>query len=111
MTIKDMSNNVMCANNYAPVYPTPPSEILKAEVEYRGITQRKLAEDMGLTYSVVNELLNGRRPLTAKTALLFEAVLGTSAEGLLRMQATYNIQVLRKDTTFMLKLASIAAVL
>lgn len=111
MTIKDMSNNVMCANNYAQVYPTPPSEILKAEVEYRGITQRKLAEDMGLTYSVVNELLNGRRPLTAKTALLFEAVLGTSAEDLLRMQAMYNIQVLRKDTTFMRKLASIAAVL
>lgn len=104
-------NDVMCANNYAPAYPTPPSEMLKAEVEYRGITQRKLAEDMGLTYSVVNELLNGRRPLTAKTALLFEAVLGTSADDLLRMQARYNIQVLRKDTTFMRKLASIAAVL
>ena len=54
-------------------YPTHPGEVLKDEIEERGITQRQLADSMGLTYSVVNEILNARRPLTAKTALMFEA--------------------------------------
>lgn len=57
-------------------YPTHPGEILKDEIEECGISQRQLAENMGLTYSVVNEILNARRPLTAKTALMFEAALG-----------------------------------
>ena len=50
-------------------FPTHPGEILKDEIEERGISQRQLAESIGLTYSVVNEILNARRPLTAKTAL------------------------------------------
>ena len=41
--------------------PTHPGEVLKDEIEYRGITQRKLAESMGLAYSVVNEILNAKR--------------------------------------------------
>ena len=59
-------------------YPTHPGEVLKDEIEERGISQRQLAESMGLTYSVVNEILNARRPLTAKTALMFEAALDVS---------------------------------
>ncbi|MBR6092144.1 MAG: helix-turn-helix domain-containing protein, partial [Bacteroidales bacterium] len=41
-------------------YPTHPGEVLKDEIESRGISQRQLADSMGLTYSVVNEILNGR---------------------------------------------------
>jgi plasmid maintenance system antidote protein VapI len=41
---------------------------------------------MGLTYSVLNDLLNARRPITEKTALLFEAALGIEAELLMRLQ-------------------------
>ena len=36
-------------------YATHPGDVLKAEIEERGISQRQLAESMGLTYSVVNE--------------------------------------------------------
>lgn len=42
---------------------------MKDEIEYRGISQRKLAEQMGLGYSVLNEILNARRSMTEKTAL------------------------------------------
>ena len=97
----------MWANNLTPAFPTHPGTVLKAEMEYRGISQRKLADDMGLAYSALNEMLNGRRPLTTKTALMFEAALGVDAEPLLRMQTRYNIQVARKDASFMQKLASI----
>lgn len=46
----------MIANNLEPAFPTHPGEILKEEIEYRGISQRKLAEQMGIGYSVLNEI-------------------------------------------------------
>jgi len=77
--------------------PTHPGEILKDEIEYRGITQRQLAKQMGMSYSVINEILNARRPLTESTAMLFEAALGVEADTLMRMQLKYNMQIIRKD--------------
>lgn len=97
----------MVANNLTPAYPTHPGEIVKDEVEYRGISQRQLAKQMGIASSALNEILNGRRPITEKTALLFEAALGINAEPLLRLQMQYNIQTMTKDKTFMQRLESI----
>lgn len=97
----------MVANNLTPAFPTHPGTILKDEIESRGISQRQLAKEMGLAYSALNEILNERRPLTEKTALLFEAALGINAEPLLRLQMRYNLQITRKDTSFVEKLAKI----
>lgn len=97
----------MIANNLAPASPTHPGEILKDEIEYRGISQRKLAKEMGVTCSTLNDILNARRPITEKMALLFEAALGINAEPLLKMQMRYNIQTTRKDSSFMERLAKI----
>ena len=80
-------------------FPTHPGEVLKDEIEERGISQRQLADNMGLTYSVVNEILNGRRPLTAKTALMFEAALDVPADSLMYLQTKYNMQTARKDSS------------
>lgn len=87
--------------------PTHPGEVLKDEIEYRGITQRKLAESMGLAYSVVNEILNARRPLTARTALMFEAALGVPADSLMYLQSKYNMQMARSDKSLINSLKSI----
>lgn len=95
-------------------YATHPGEILKDELEERGISQRHLAESMGLTYSVVNEILNGRRPLTAKTALMFEAALDVPADSLMYFQTKYNMQTARNDTAILKilkEIRKIAAVL
>ena len=54
----------MIANNIESAYPTHPGAILKDEIEYRGITQHKLAQQMNVPYSALNEILNGKRPLT-----------------------------------------------
>lgn len=70
----------MIANNLKPAFPTHPGEVLKEEIECRGISQRALAKEMGMSHSAVNEILNGHRPVTEKTALMFEAVLGVDAE-------------------------------
>ncbi len=78
-------------------FPTHPGEVLKDEIEARGISQRQLADSVGLTYSVVNEILNGRRALTAKTALMFEAALDVPADTLMYLQMKYNMQTTRND--------------
>jgi addiction module antidote protein, HigA family len=88
-------------------YPTHPGEILKEEIEYRGISQRKLAAQMGMSYTVLNEILNARRPLTTNTALLVEAVLGIEADTLMRIQTKYNLQTARKDKSFAERLIQI----
>ncbi len=82
-------------------FPTHPGEVLKDEIKARGISQRQLAQNTGLTYSVVNEILNGRRPLTAKTALMFEAALDVPADSLMYLQTKYNMQTARKDSSIL----------
>lgn len=81
-----------------------PGEMIKDELEARGITQKELAQQMGVSYTVFNEIVNGKRPVTTEYALLLEASLGTSASLWLRLQADYNIQKVRQDKSFMQRL-------
>ncbi len=48
---------------------------------------------MGVSYTVLNEILNAKRPLSTEYAMLIEAVLDLDAEPLLRMQTCYNLQM------------------
>ncbi len=92
------------------LYPTHPGEVLKDELEERGISQRKFAESIGMGYSVLNEILNGRRPVTTTSALIFEAALDISADSLLKMQMKYNMHTARKDNALLDKLKHIRRV-
>jgi addiction module antidote protein, HigA family len=87
--------------------PTHPGELLKEEVEYRKISQSSLAKQMGVPYTALNDILNERRPLTANTAILFEAALGINADLLMRMQLKYNMQIVRQDKTLTERIAKV----
>ena len=82
------------------VRPIHPGELLKEEIEYRGISQGKVSAKMGMSYKVLNDILNERRPLTTTTAMLFEAALGVDSGLLMRMQLDYNMQIARQDKSF-----------
>ena len=97
----------MIANNLTPSEPIHPGEILKDEIEYRGISQRKLAAQMGISPTLLNEILNGKRAVSAEYALLFEAALDIDAEPLIKLQVDYNIQVAKSDKSFLERLANI----
>lgn len=60
-----------------------------------------IADEMGIAYSALNKILKARRPVTEKTALLFEAAIGVNAEPLLKMQMRYSLQSTKKDSSFM----------
>jgi plasmid maintenance system antidote protein VapI len=69
---------------------------------------------MDVSYTVLNEILNAKRPLNTELALLIEAALGLDAEPLLKMQARYNMLVTKRNNRFVEKLKKvrkIAAVL
>ena len=69
-----------------------PGEMIKDEIMARGLTQKELAQQMGVSYTVFNEILNGKRSVTTEYALMLEAALGTNANIWLGLQADYNMQ-------------------
>ena len=87
--------------------PIHPGELLKDEVEYRNIPQKKLAEQMGVSYKVLNDILNCRRPISTQTALLIEAALDIPAHILIGMQTDYNMQIAKSDKSFVERLSNI----
>ena len=76
--INNISENRI-ANNMTSSELIHPGEMIKDEIMARGLTQKELAQQMGVSYTVFNEILNGKRPVTTEYALLLEAALGTSA--------------------------------
>lgn len=97
----------MIANNLTPYEPTHPGEMIKDEIEYRGLSQRKLAAQMGISPTLLNEILNGKRAVSTQYALLFEAALGIDADIWLRLQADYDMQIIKSNKSFLEKLANI----
>ena len=90
----------MIANNLEPYYPTHPGEVIKDELESRGISQRRLAAEIGVPASQLNEVLNAKRPLSAEIALLIGQALDLDAAPLLSLQMKYNLIVAKRNQTF-----------
>jgi addiction module HigA family antidote len=97
----------IAANDIQPFRPVHPGELLKDELQYRRLSQREVAKQVGLPYTAFNEILNGKRPVTTDFAMMMEAALGTSAGLLLRLQTDYNLQVAQKDSKLSKRLAEI----
>lgn len=53
----------------------PPGEYLAEEIGARGISQKELAKRMGRPANAINEIVNGKKAITAETALQLEAVM------------------------------------
>lgn len=99
--------NKNIANNMTSSMLIHPGEMIKDEITARGITQKELAKQMGVSYTVFNEILNGKRPVTTEYALLLEAALGTNASIWIGLQTDYNMQKAKQDKSFMKRLEKI----
>lgn len=97
----------MIANNLTPFEPTHPGELIMDELEARNLTQAKLAESIGVSPSLLNEIIKGKRSVNTEMALLVEAALNIPADLLLNLQSDYNMQVAKSNTSFMKRLSSI----
>jgi addiction module HigA family antidote len=75
-----------------PGNPFHPGLILLEEfLQPAGITQTAFAGKLGWTRARLNELVRGKRGITAESALDLAEVLGTSAKLWMNLQATYDL--------------------
>lgn len=75
-----------------PKNPFHPGEILLEEfLEPSGTSQAAFAEKIGWTKARLNELIRGKRGITAEAALDLAEVLGTSPKLWMNLQATYDL--------------------
>ena len=80
-----------------PTNPFHPGEILQEEfLQPAGITQTAFADELGWTRARLNELIKGKRGITAESALDLAEVLGTSAKLWMNLQATWDLDVAEK---------------
>lgn len=86
---------------------THPGDVLKEELEARDITQKKFSEVLSIPYTQLNEILNGKRPVTTDFALMVEAALGINPELLINMQARYNMSLARQKKPLLSRLLDI----
>ncbi|MHC1726814.1 MAG: HigA family addiction module antitoxin [Syntrophobacteraceae bacterium] len=72
--------------------PTPPGEILQHEfIEPLGLTQKQLAEALGITRIRVNEIIRGKRGITTDTAFRFSKFFGTTVDFWIGLQADVDM--------------------
>ena len=79
--------------------PTTPGEMLREELlEPMGLTQQQLANDIGVSYQRVNELINNKRGITTSTALRLGKYFSTSPDFWLNLQRANDLYaVLKKE--------------
>ena len=76
--------------------PVHPGEILLEDfMKPMEITQYRLAKGMNVYPRKINEIVQGKRSITADTALRLARFFGTSAEVWMNLQAHYDLEVAR----------------
>jgi HTH-type transcriptional regulator/antitoxin HigA len=71
----------------------PPGDHIREEIEYRGWSQGELARIMGRPLQVINQIINGKKAITARTARELEAALGPSAETWMNLETSYRLYI------------------
>jgi antitoxin HigA-1 len=79
--------------------PITPGEILFEEfLEPLGISQNKLARDIDVSITRINDIIHGRRGITADTALRLGAYFGTTPEFWINLQSRYDLKRVRRSS-------------
>lgn len=77
--------------------PTHPGEILLTEfLEPMGISQYRIAKAIAVPARRINEIVHGKRSITADTALRLSRALGLSDMFFINMQAQYDAEIARE---------------
>ncbi len=78
--------------------PIHPGEILLEEfLVPMGISQHRLAKDINIDYRRINEIIRGKRAITADIALRLARYFGTSERFWLNLQARYDLEITKEE--------------
>ncbi|QEP08280.1 MULTISPECIES: HigA family addiction module antitoxin [Glutamicibacter] len=88
-----MSNSSTTTEKWDPVHP---GEVLMEDfIEAFGITQNKLAVSIGVPPRRINEIVHGKRAITADTALRLGRYFGIDPQFWLNLQSHYELELAR----------------
>jgi addiction module HigA family antidote len=74
-----------------------PGRLLKRELAARGLSANRLALDLGVPSGRITDILNGRRSITADTALRLGRYFGNRAQFWLDLQSQYDIALIESE--------------
>jgi addiction module HigA family antidote len=86
---------MMAHNEFAPITP---GEMLKEEfLAAYGLSQNRLAKDIGISPNRIAEIVNNRRRITADTALRLGLYFGNSPEFWMNLQTHFDLKMARRN--------------
>ncbi len=74
-----------------------PGRFLKRELAARRLSANRLALDLGVPSGRITDILNGRRSITADTAVRLGRYFGNGAQFWLDLQSQYDIAIVERD--------------
>jgi addiction module HigA family antidote len=77
--------------------PIHPGRILKREMLARGLSANKLALSLRVPSGRITQILNGKRGISAETALRLARYFGNSAQFWINLQSRYDLAVVEKN--------------
>jgi len=84
---------------FSPYKSTHPGEVLLDELKARDIRQKEFAAEIGMQPTMLNEVIKGKRSVTADIALLLEKALNIPADFWLQFQNQYELDQARISDT------------
>jgi addiction module HigA family antidote len=90
-------SNLLTTSEGELIDPIHPGQILMEDfIEGFGITQNKLAVSIGVPPRRINEIVHGKRGITADTAIRLARYFGTSEELWMNLQSNYELRLQRR---------------
>lgn len=74
-----------------------PGRLLRRELSMRSLSANRLALDLGVPSGRITDILNGRRSITADTAVRLGRYFGNNAQFWLDLQSQYDIAIVEKE--------------
>ncbi len=74
-----------------------PGRLLKRELTARKLSANRLSLDVGVPSGRITDILNGRRSITADTAVRLGRYFGNSAQFWLDLQSQYDIAMVERE--------------
>ena len=76
--------------------PIHPGTILREDLRDAGISMNRLARDLRVPMNRISAIVNGRRAISADTAMRLAKYFGTSAQYWMNLQSAYDLAVAQK---------------
>jgi antitoxin HigA-1 len=81
----------------APIAPIHPGQALRDELDSRGLSSNPLALALRVPANLLSAIINGKRSISAETALRLGRYFGTGATFWMNLQARYDLAVAERD--------------